>query len=145
MSIELKIVADSAEDLRNQLAGLLGPSSIPQNSAPLESAQPAARKAKTQATAPSPAPSDTSPKTQSEAPTTEADGGAEPASPSDDAALDYAEHIKPAVLKVSAKHGRDGVLKLLAKYEAANAQMVPAERWRELLADVDEMLAKETL
>lgn len=148
MSIELTIHAADGDDLRRQLAGLLGTAAAvpsPQPSPPKASARRAAPEAATQPSDPSPAPSDTSPTTQSEATTTEADGGADTASPSDDAAggdqaLTYDADIKPAVLKVSAKHGRPGVEKLLAQFEAANAKEIPETRWPELLAEIDKLL-----
>lgn len=52
----------------------------------------------------------------------------------------YLTVVKPSVLKVSAKHGRPGVEKLLADFNAPNAKEVPQERYPELLAAIDKML-----
>ena len=61
----------------------------------------------------------------------------------DDTALDYQTDIKPAVLKVSQKHGRPGVEKLLAPYNVTNAQQIPAEKWATLLTEIEAALSDE--
>ena len=58
---------------------------------------------------------------------------------------DYATEIKPAVLKVSAKFGRDGVLKLLEPFGVSNAQLIPDAKHSELMASVEDMLSRDTL
>lgn len=151
LTISVTINAVDVADLRRQLASLLGDGSAtivyggapdPQPSPPKASAQRAAPKAATPPSDPSPEPSDTSPTIQSEATTIEADGGADTASPSegDPRTLSYDDDIKPAVLKVSAKHGRPGVEKLLAKFGAGNAREVPEDRWPEFMAEIEALL-----
>ena len=58
---------------------------------------------------------------------------------------DYATEIKPAVLKVSAKFGRDGVLKLLEPFGVSNAQLIPDAKHSEFMASVEDMLSRDTL
>lgn len=151
MSISLTINASDANDLRRQLSELLGSAAVaavvdPQPSPPKATAQRAAPKAETPASDPSPEPSATSQTNQSEATTTEADGGAGSASPSDDEdagdapTYTYEDHIKPSVLKVSAKHGRPGVEKLLTQFGVANAREVPEEKWPEFMAEIEKLL-----
>lgn len=54
----------------------------------------------------------------------------------------YNAHIKPAVLKVSAKLGRPGVEQLLAHYNVTNAQDIAKADWPGLLQRVDAMLTE---
>lgn len=58
---------------------------------------------------------------------------------------DYATEIKPAVLKVSAKFGREGVLKLLEPFGVSNAQLIPDAKHSEFMASVEDMLSRDTL
>ena len=58
---------------------------------------------------------------------------------------DYATEIKPAVLKVSAKFGRDGVLKLLEPFGVSNAQLIPDAKHSAFMASVEDMLSRDTL
>jgi len=62
-----------------------------------------------------------------------------------DRKYDYATEIKPAVLKVSAKFGREGVLKLLEPYAVSNAQLIPDAHHAEFMASVEDMLSRDTL
>ena len=92
------------------------------------------------------APADTAQSGSPEEPTDDGDKSGQTAtsdaSPSD-AALDYQTDIKPAVLKVSQKHGRPGVEKLLAPYNVTNAQQIPAEKWATLLTEIEAALSDE--
>jgi len=58
---------------------------------------------------------------------------------------DYATEIKPAVLKVSAKFGREGVLKLLEPFGVSNAQLIPDAKHSAFMASVEDMLSRDTL
>ena len=58
---------------------------------------------------------------------------------------DYATEIKPAVLKVSAKFGREGVLKLLEPFGVSNAQLIPDAKHSEFMTSVEDMLSRDTL
>jgi intein/homing endonuclease len=58
---------------------------------------------------------------------------------------DYATEIKPAVLKVSAKFGREGVLKLLGPFGVSNAQLIPDAKHSAFMASVEDMLSRDTL
>lgn len=58
---------------------------------------------------------------------------------------DYATEIKPAVLKVSAKFGREGALKLLGPFGVSNAQLIPDAKHSEFMASVEDMLSRDTL
>jgi hypothetical protein len=62
-----------------------------------------------------------------------------------DRKYDYATEIKPAVLKVSAKFGREGVLKLLEPYAVSNAQLIPDAHHAEFMASVEDMLSRDAL
>jgi hypothetical protein len=58
---------------------------------------------------------------------------------------DYATEIKPAVLKVSAKFGRESVLKLLEPFGVSNAQLIPDAKHSAFMASVEDMLSRDTL
>lgn len=58
---------------------------------------------------------------------------------------DYATEIKPAVLKVSAKFGREGVLKLLEPFGVSNAQLIPDAKHSEFMTSVEDILSRDTL
>lgn len=152
MTIEIRITADNASDARAQLSGLLGLYSAvaenpPGERVPLEPA-PKARAPRAEKPAVTP-PTDTSQKpsgTSTTATTADPDGGAPGASRSDDEPAvednqwDYQTQIKPAVLKVSQKLGRSGVVTLLEPFGVDNASKIPAERHGELMAAIDKML-----
>ena len=65
--------------------------------------------------------------------------------PTGEKTWDYATEIKPAVLKVSAKFGREGVLKLLEPFGVSNAQLIPDAKHSEFMASVEDMLSRDTL
>lgn len=54
--------------------------------------------------------------------------------------LDYATHIKPGVLKVSAKGGRPAVEALLKPYGVDNASKIPAAHYPQLMAAIEAAL-----
>ena len=136
MTIQLTINAPDAADLKRQLRELLGddqPSPVKETVVknPPAVAPPAEKPVETQASKPSQKPSDTS---------TTATTAAPPAGEVSEEIRHYNDVIKPAVLKVSQKHGRDGVLKLLAKFDVSNASKIPADRHGELMTAITEML-----
>ena len=53
----------------------------------------------------------------------------------------YNTTIKPAVLRVSQKHNREGVLKLLEPYNVPNASKITAGHYGELMAEINRLLA----
>ena len=65
--------------------------------------------------------------------------------PTGEKTWDYATEIKPAVLKVSAKFGREGVLKLLEPFGVSNAQLIPDAKHSAFMASVEDMLSRDTL
>jgi hypothetical protein len=65
--------------------------------------------------------------------------------PTGEKTWDYATEIKPAVLKVSAKFGREGVLKLLEPFGVSNAQLIPDAKHSEFMDSVEDMLSRDTL
>lgn len=66
------------------------------------------------------------------------DGPQEPA----DGALDYDRDIKPSVLEIARRYGRDKVMELLSKYNVVNAAHVPAEDQAALIEDIAAILAE---
>lgn len=156
MSIKIEIYAETAAEARRQMADLLGKvaTEIAETTGvtdtPLE--QPPKGRAPRAGKSEANPPSDTSQKpsdTSTTATTADPDGSADTASPSDDAPADepaadgtwdYATQIKPAVLRVSQKLGREGVISLLEPFKVANAKDVPAERHGELMAAIDKLL-----
>jgi hypothetical protein len=54
--------------------------------------------------------------------------------------LDYERDVKPRVLQISRKFERAGVEELLKPFGVANAKLVPAEQYAELIAAADLML-----
>ena len=133
MSITLTINAADPADLHAQLSAMLGSTptaavtTAPKVTPPKADPKPVEAKVE--------APPVEEAKAEPEAEIT-----ADPEPSSDPAALTYDDHIKPAVLKVSAKHGRPGVEKLLADFKVANAREVPEAQWPELLAAVEALL-----
>lgn len=154
MSIELKIVALDAADLKKQLADLLSGGSVT-IVAGVGSAGEGATASGAVSTAPKAAkakpekPEIVEAKVEDVAVAEEAPAAevveetnvAEIEAAVEAGTLTYEGDIKPAVLKVSAKHGRPGVEKLLADFEAANAKEIPEAKWPELLAAIDKLLA----
>ena len=53
----------------------------------------------------------------------------------------YNTTIKPAVLRVSQKHNREGVLKLLEPYNVPNASKITAGHYGALMAEINRLLA----
>jgi uncharacterized membrane protein len=142
MSLQLTITASDTSDLKRKLRDLLSEFGE-SHTAPQGRAPAVAKQAEIQPSSPSQKPSATS----TTATTAEPDGGATSASPSDEeptaeekAAWDYATEIKPRVLDVSKKHGREGVIKLLEKFGVGNASEIPAERHGELMAEINRLL-----
>lgn len=145
--IEIKINADTPEQARAIMAGLLGGAA----SDAVATAQPAATPAKATpakakdkvAEAPKPDPTPAAGATPAETPAATADQPSETDSSGSatTAELDYDKDVTPAVLAVAQNKGRDGVLGLLKKFNAANAKDVPKERWAELIADANALLA----
>lgn len=144
MSIELTIRANDAADLKVQLAALLGGAAIlvatgggggggGAADAPRTSTRkPAEPKAEPPKAEPEPAAEIT--QVSEEAIATVADD------PAERGPLTYDGDIKPAVLKVSAKHGRPGVEKLLADFGVDHTSKVTEDKWPEFLAAIDKML-----
>ena len=134
MSISLTINATSNDDLRSQMLALLGITLTPAEDAPAPKVT--APKAATK-------PVETKVEPVAEETKVEPEAVAEVVAGvvvDGDVTITYDDHIKPAVLKVSAKHGRPGVEKLLADFKVANAKEVPEAQWPELLAAVDALL-----
>lgn len=134
MTIEIRITADTAEEARSQMATLLGgPAQIVgAPDVPLAEAP-----KRTRAVKPDPAPAETPPADSAAQMTNDQ---AAPSEPDADGVYDYATQVKPAVLKVSQKHGREGVENLLKPFNVTNAQQIPAERHGELMAAIDKLL-----
>lgn len=165
MTISLTINATDANDLRRQLADLLGSAAVIPTIAGTFVASgvgaPGGAGGATSATKPKVvAGTDTEPKVEEtkaaaevvrpkvetkteetvaepevEVEETQADAG-EPT----EVVYTYDDHIKPSVLKVSAKHGRPGVEKLLSQFGVANAREVPEEKWPEFMAEIEKLL-----
>lgn len=138
MSISLTINATDANDLRRQLSELLGaPKGVVmeyKDPVAAEIVRAASTKPKTTpkvegTTAPAVEP-------EPEAEETQADDAGEQT----EVVYTYDDHIKPSVLKVSAKHGRPGVEKLLSQFGVANAREVPEEKWPEFMAEIEKLL-----
>ena len=127
--ISLYITARNFEELRVKVANALGDVLIPEaayagqkQSSPPKSEQRASPAGKTK-NAVSDVPSD--------APKAEAEAQNE---------LDYERDVKPRVLQISRKFERAGVEELLKPFGVANAKLVPAEQYAELIAAADLML-----
>lgn len=129
--IELKITADTVEDLHSQMARLLS-SSAPAATPPAEEPKPQRQQRQAQSPPPPPPPV--------EEPTPQAETPAETPPADEPAGLTYDGDIKPAVLRVSEKHGRPGVEKLLAEFGVANAKEVPEARWPEFMAAIAKLV-----
>jgi len=99
------------------LIGLLSAGYIQQNAAPAP--------VKTSAPAPTtPAPT-TSAKTEAPAATT---------------GLDYEKDVKPKVLEVSSKKGRDACMAVLSKFGLASAKAAKPEQYADIIAACEEVL-----
>lgn len=147
LSLQLTINAADPADLRRQLADLLGTTADVTAPAPAANKRPTRTETAPRAE-PEPATSETATTASDAGAQTEAASGqsAQAESVADagaqgGSALTYDGDIKPAVLKVSAKHGRPGVEKLLAGFSVANAKEVPEAKWPEFLAEIDKLLA----
>lgn len=133
MTLSITINATDPSDLRRKLADMLGTlgggpvSTIGYNAGPGGPA----------------------PKTEKAKPVIVDEGNPGEAAPEPEGeqarAYDYATEIKPAVLKVSQKFGRDGVIKLLEPYGVANAQLIPDTKHGQLMAEIEAMLEQESL
>lgn len=163
MTISLTINATDANDLRRQLADLLGSAAVIPTIAGTFVASgvgaPGGAGGATSATKPKVvAGTDTEPKVEETKAAAEVvrpkvetkteETVAEPEAEDTQADADeqtevvytYDDHIKPSVLKVSAKHGRPGVEKLLSQFGVANAREVPEEKWPEFMAEIEKLL-----
>ena len=138
------IRAETVADLHNQLRGLLngdGQRAAPPAAAPTNIVVEAPKGAKSKPAVeakpePTPEPEVIAVEAEAAAPEPQADASADV----DVSALTYEGDIKPAVLRVSVKHGRPGVEKLLADFKAGNAREVPESEWPNLLAAIDKLL-----
>lgn len=151
MSIELKITGETADDVKAQMSAFLsgGTFSIVAGEGGVASgggaAGTGAGAAQTTRRTPPKADPPKVEEVAAEAPVAE-EPAAEPAieePAADDApkALTYDGDIKPAVLKVSGKHGRAGVEKLLGEFGVDHTSKVPEDKWPEFLAAIDKALA----
>lgn len=140
MSLELMIRANSPDDLRKQLADLLGTAAAPLVAVGAGAASGATTTART--AKPKDEPKDVAPVVQPEPePITEvSEEACAQVADEPKGVLTYDGDIKPAVLKVSGKHGRPGVEKLLADFGVDHTSKVPEEKWPEFLAAIDKML-----
>ena len=59
---------------------------------------------------------------------------------SDASAMNYDDDIKPRMLQLSLKKGREAVFKVLGAFNVANTQDVPPDKWPELVALINELL-----
>jgi hypothetical protein len=55
-------------------------------------------------------------------------------------AMSYDDDIKPHMLQLSLKKGREAVFKVLGTFDVPNVRDVPVDKWPELLALIDELL-----
>lgn len=148
MSIELKITGDTADDVKAQMSAFLSGGTfsivVGEGGGGGSGGAIAGAAQTTRRTPPKVDP----PKVAEvvvEAPAAE-EPAAEPAAeePAADEApkvLTYDGDIKPAVLKVSGKHGRAGVEKLLGEFGVDHTSKVPEDKWPEFLAAIDKALA----
>ena len=159
MPIRIEITADTAAEARNEMLAFLGNLQVvvqerdlqrpsggavtgsppPLVQPPKARAQRAEKAMETPATDTSQPPSDTSAKET----TSDPGGSATTASPSEQGPLDYNTHIKPAVLKVSAKYDRSAVEKLMADFDVDHFTKLAPERYPELLMEIDKLLGAE--
>lgn len=139
--IKIEIVADTPEEARALLAGLLGgvaPAPVAAAAAPAKPAATPAKPAAAKKDEPKADPTPAAAAAPAETPAATADQPSEPDSSGSatTADLDYDKDVTPAVLAVAQQKGRDGVMGLLAKFGGAtNAKDVPKDRWAELVAD----------
>ena len=159
--IKIEITADTAAEARNEMLAFLGnlqvvvqerelqrssttTGEVAQEKPPLAQppkarAQRAEKVAEAPATDTSQPPSDTSAKET----TSDPGGSATTASPSEQGPLDYNTHIKPAVLKVSAKYDRSAVEKLMTDFGVEHFTKLAPKRYPELLVAIDKLLGAE--
>ena len=60
--------------------------------------------------------------------------------PSDVPDTTYDDTIKPRMLQLSLRKGREAVFKVLGTFDVPNVRDVPEDKWPELLALIDELL-----
>ena len=143
MSIELKITATDAADLRAKLSAFLGMAPVVSTIAAVTD-EPAKRgpgrppKAETPVTEPVVTKEYVARVEEQQVEINKA-VEAEVTTDGADEAITYDGHLKPAVLKVSAKHGRAGVEKLLASFDVDHTSKVPESRWAEFLVEATKM------
>lgn len=147
MNIEVKIVAPDLAAALNNLAQAISertgafvpPTEAEQEPQPEKPVRSAKSRQTTQPT------SDQSKADGPEAGTAEkqAPEKSEPASSSSSegsADLDYNKDIKPLVIQVAAKKGRQAAIDLLAEFDATKGDEIDEARWAEFIARADEVL-----
>jgi len=73
-------------------------------------------------------------------PAADASGVTSAEPPSDVPDTTYDDTIKPRMLQLSLRKGREAVFKVLGTFDVPNVRDVPEDKWPELLALIDELL-----